>query len=73
MHAGADLSRNICHDVIAQGMGCHGERVEKIEQLAPALERAVVSGRQALLHVVVDLAVNADPPGFKEFRRIRML
>ncbi|MGE5601631.1 MAG: thiamine pyrophosphate-binding protein [Nitrososphaerales archaeon] len=73
MHVGVDLSRNTCYDVISQGMGCYGERVEKIEQLVPALERAVASGRPALLHVVVDPAINVDPPGFKEFRQIRTL
>ncbi len=73
MHLGVDLSPNTCYDVMAQGMGCYGERVEAIEQLGPALARAVASGRPALIHVAVDPIVNADPPGFKEFRQIRTL
>jgi acetolactate synthase-1/2/3 large subunit len=73
MHIGVDLSRSTCYDVIAQGMGCYGERVEEIGQLVPALERAVASGRPAVLHVDVDPAINVDPPGFKEFRQFRAL
>ncbi len=73
MHVGVDLSPNTCYDVLAQGMGCYGERVESIDQLGPALVRAAAAGRPAVLHVVVDPTVNADPPGFKEFRQIRTL
>jgi acetolactate synthase-1/2/3 large subunit len=73
MHIGVDLSPSTCYDVLAQGMGCYGERVETIDQLGPALGRAVASGRPAVLHVVVDPTVNVDPPGFKEFRNIRTL
>jgi len=72
-HHGIDLSGQLRYDQIAQGLGCFGEKVESIEQFAPALERAVASGKPALLHVVVDQALNADPPGYKQFRYVRTL
>ena len=72
-HQGIDLSGKLRYDLIAQGMGCYGEKVDDLEQLAPALERAAASGKPALLHVVVDQEINADPPGYKQFRYIRTL
>ncbi|MBI4790152.1 MAG: thiamine pyrophosphate-binding protein [Chloroflexi bacterium] len=72
-HLGIDLSAQTRYDLIAQGMGCYGERVDDIEQLVPALERAVASGKPAVLHVTVDKALNADPPGYKQFRYVRTL
>jgi len=70
---GANLSSEIRYDVIAQGMGCYAEKVDSIEQFVPALQRAVESGKPALLHISVDPAINANPPGYKEFRYIRTL
>jgi thiamine pyrophosphate-dependent acetolactate synthase large subunit-like protein len=61
------------YDIIAQGLGCFGEKVDSIEQLAPALQRAVESGKPAVIHVSVDRAVNANPIGFQEFRSLRSL
>jgi acetolactate synthase-1/2/3 large subunit len=72
-HLGIDLAPQTRYDLVAQGLGCYGEKVDAIEDLLPALERAVASGRPALLHVAVDPALNADPPGYKEFRYIRTL
>ncbi|MFC1996107.1 thiamine pyrophosphate-binding protein [Chloroflexota bacterium] len=72
-HQGIDLSRKLRYDLIAQGMGCYGEKVDSLEQLAPALERAVASSKPALLHVTVDQTINADPPGYKQFRDVRTL
>jgi acetolactate synthase-1/2/3 large subunit len=68
---GIDLDAGTRYDVIAQGLGCYGEKVDDLEQLTPALERAVASGKPAVLHVVVDTALNANPPGYKEFRQVR--
>lgn len=68
-----DIRPGVRYDVIAQGLGCHGEKVDELEQLGPALQRAVESGKPAVIHVVVDAAVNADPIGFKEFRYARSL
>ena len=72
-HLGVDLSPDTCYDVVAQGMGCYGERVDRIDQLGPALQRATASGKPALLHINVDPAVNINPPGYKEFRQVRSM
>jgi acetolactate synthase-1/2/3 large subunit len=72
-HLGIDLCAQMRYDVIAQGMGCYGEKVDEIEQLLPALERATASGKPAVLHVTVDKALNANPPGYKQFRYVRTL
>jgi acetolactate synthase-1/2/3 large subunit len=72
-HHGIDLARELRYDIMAQGMGCYGEKVDAVEQIVPALERAVASGKPSLLHVTVDQALNADPPGYKQFRYVRTL
>ncbi len=38
----------------ARSFGVHGETVERTDDFAPALERALVAGRPALLHLRVD-------------------
>lgn len=38
----------------AQAFGGHGERVETSEQFGPAFERAVASGKPAILHCLID-------------------
>jgi len=38
----------------ATSFGAHAERVERTEEFAPALERALAAGRPALLHLLVD-------------------
>jgi acetolactate synthase-1/2/3 large subunit len=68
-----DIQPVVRYDIIAQGLGCFGEKVDSIEQLAPALQRAVESGKPAVIHVSVDRAVNANPIGFQEFRSLRSL
>jgi len=59
------------YDGIAQMMGCHGELVRAQEELRPALERAVASGKPAVLHVQVDRDLNTTPPGYEQFRKAR--
>lgn len=51
------------YDRIGAAMGCHAEYVEAVEELRPALERSVASGKPAVIHVVVDPDANVDPPG----------
>jgi thiamine pyrophosphate-dependent acetolactate synthase large subunit-like protein len=52
---------------IARGFGCHGERVEQVEEIKPALERALRSG----LPAVVDCAVRFEPhPCLPAFARM---
>jgi acetolactate synthase-1/2/3 large subunit len=38
----------------ARAFGGHGERVERTEEFAPALERAMASGKPAILHCLID-------------------
>jgi acetolactate synthase-1/2/3 large subunit len=61
----------VSYDGIARELGCHGERVERIEDLTPALERALASGKPAVLHVQVDRELNTTPPGWEQFRKAR--
>ena len=69
-HRGIDLAK-VSYDGVARMMGCHGERVDQIDQLAPAVERAVASGKPAVLHVQVDSELNTKPPGWEQFRKTR--
>ena len=41
--------------------------VDALEQLQPALERAVASNKAALIQVMVDPDANMAPPGLLEF------
>jgi acetolactate synthase-1/2/3 large subunit len=58
---GVDFA-DVRYDRVAEAMGCYGERVTEPGQIRPALERAVQSGRPAVLDVVVDAAANLEPP-----------
>ncbi|MCB8965827.1 MAG: thiamine pyrophosphate-binding protein [Ardenticatenaceae bacterium] len=51
------------YDLVAEAMGCHGELVDKGTDLRAALERAVASGKPAVIHAVVDAEANVTPPG----------
>lgn len=46
------------YDRVAQGLGGHGEFVERPEDLEPALQRAFASGRPALVNVAVQRAIS---------------
>jgi len=48
-----DLSQSTRYDIIAQGMGCHGELVEQPQQIRPALERAFNADKPALINAVL--------------------
>jgi acetolactate synthase-1/2/3 large subunit len=62
-----DLYPDARYDLVAQAFGCHGEVVDELDQLRPALERAVESGKPALLQVTVDPMNNLAPPGLLVF------
>ena len=62
-----ELSPDVRYDEVAEAFGCYGEKVERLEQLRPALERAVASGKPALIQVMVDPTTNMAPPGLLEF------
>ncbi len=58
-------------DLTAISFGAHGEYVERAEDIAPAVQRALASGKPAVIHVEVDKLGNstfAGIPGFLEFR-----
>jgi len=55
-------------DKIAEGFGAHGEYVERAEDIAPAVARALASGKPAVIQVPIDDVANAtEVPGFEEF------
>jgi acetolactate synthase-1/2/3 large subunit len=55
------------YDRIAEALGCHGELVEDLGELRPALERAAGCGTPALIQVMVDPMANLAPPGLLVF------
>jgi thiamine pyrophosphate-dependent acetolactate synthase large subunit-like protein len=67
----ARWSNEVRLDKTAESFGAHGEYVERAEDLAPAVERALASGKPAVIHVEVDQMASssfAGIPGFAEFR-----
>jgi acetolactate synthase I/II/III large subunit len=56
-------------DKVAAGFGCHGEYVEREEDIGPAIKRAYASGRPGVIHVPVDPKANSEEmPSYAEFR-----
>ncbi|MCU0267812.1 MAG: thiamine pyrophosphate-binding protein [Acidimicrobiales bacterium] len=55
------------YDLVAQALGCHGELVERAEDVVPALERSLAAGRPAVVQVLVDADENENPPGLDDF------
>jgi acetolactate synthase-1/2/3 large subunit len=53
----AELRPGTRYDQVVEALGCHGELVERPEDVRPALERAFSSGRPALVNVLTDPAV----------------
>lgn len=45
------------YEKMAEGLGCHAEFVTKDEEIAPALERALTSGKPACINVMTDPTV----------------
>jgi acetolactate synthase-1/2/3 large subunit len=58
---------HVRYDEVARALGCHGEYVDRPEQLRPALERAARSGKPSVVQVVIDAPENVNPPGLDEF------
>jgi acetolactate synthase I/II/III large subunit len=66
---GVHWSKDVRFDKIAEGFGCHGEYVEKEEEIGPAIERAYASGNTAVVHVCIDPKANSEEmPNYGEFR-----
>ncbi len=54
-------------DMLAESMGAHGERVSQPDELAPAIRRALETGRCAVIHVDVDPVAHMWAPSLKHF------
>jgi thiamine pyrophosphate-dependent acetolactate synthase large subunit-like protein len=69
LETGVHWSRNTRLDKVAEGFGCHGEYVERDEDIAPAIKRAYASGKPGVVHVAVDPKANSEEmPSYDEFR-----
>jgi thiamine pyrophosphate-dependent acetolactate synthase large subunit-like protein len=67
----ATWNHHVRLDKTAESLGAHGEYVTTVADIGPAVERALASGKPALVHVEVDASANqsfAGLPGFAEFR-----
>jgi acetolactate synthase I/II/III large subunit len=53
----AELRPQTRYDQVAQALGCHGELVRTPAELRPALDRALASGRPALVNVLTDPSI----------------
>jgi acetolactate synthase I/II/III large subunit len=66
---GVHWSKNVRFDKIAEGLDCHGEYVEREEDIGPAIKRAYAGGRTAVVHVCIDPKANSEEmPNYGEFR-----
>jgi acetolactate synthase-1/2/3 large subunit len=65
----ADLGE-IEFDKLGQSMGAYGARVSDPRQLKPELERALASGRCAVIHVDVDPVKHMWAPGLIHFKKM---
>jgi acetolactate synthase-1/2/3 large subunit len=73
LHHGTDISAEVRYDLMAEAMGCHGEYVDAVEDLAPALQRCIEAGRPAVVHAVVDQELNVNAIGYEQFQYSRTL
>jgi acetolactate synthase-1/2/3 large subunit len=60
-YCGVDFT-DVRYDKLAEALGCHGELITEPGQIRPALQRAVDSGKPAVLDVKVDPEVHLVPP-----------
>lgn len=58
---GVDFS-DVEYDRLAESMGCLGIRVERVEDIKPALKKAIKSGLPAVIDVRVDREAHLTPP-----------
>ena len=64
----AHWGKQVRFDKIAEAYGAHGEYAERREEIAPAVERALASGRPAVVQVPINGEINSlEVPGFEEF------
>ncbi|KUI20325.1 acetolactate synthase [Mycobacterium sp. GA-1285] len=66
---GVHWSKDVRLDKVAEGFGCHGEYVEKDDEIGPAIKRAFASGKTAVVHVCIDPKANSEEmPKYDRFR-----
>jgi thiamine pyrophosphate-dependent acetolactate synthase large subunit-like protein len=66
---GVHWSKDVRMDKIGEGFGCHGEYVEKEDEIGPAIQRAYASGKPAVVHVCIDPKANSEEmPKYDRFR-----
>lgn len=65
----ADLM-DVDYAAMARSMGAHGERVGSTDELRPALERSLASGKPAVVHVDVDRDEHLWAPGLRNFKKM---
>jgi thiamine pyrophosphate-dependent acetolactate synthase large subunit-like protein len=66
---GVHWSKDVRMDKIAEGFGCHGEYVEKDEEIGPAIASAYASGKVGVVHVCIDPKANSEEmPKYDRFR-----
>jgi acetolactate synthase-1/2/3 large subunit len=53
----ADLRPGTRYDLLVEALGCHGELVRRPADVVPAIERALCSGKPALVNVLTDPTV----------------
>ncbi len=63
---GRDL-RMTRYDEVAKAFGCHGEYVEKPDDIRPAIERAFASGKPSVVNVVTDPYAKAKTQAFGSY------
>jgi acetolactate synthase-1/2/3 large subunit len=64
----AHWSTGVRFDKIAEGFGAYGEYVDRDEEIGPAIQRALASGRPAVIQVPVDPDANAtEAPNYQEY------
>ena len=69
LQPGVHWSKEVRMDKVAEGFGCHGEYVEKEEDIGPAIARAYASGKVGVVHVCIDPKANSEEmPKYDRFR-----
>lgn len=64
----AHWSTGVRFDQIAQGFGAYGEYVDRDEEIGPAIQRALASGKPAVIQIPVDPDANAtEAPNYQEY------
>jgi len=56
------------YDELGRAMGAHGERVSHPDELAPAMQRCIDSGKCAVIHLDVDRAKHLWAPALMHFK-----